>query len=144
MGIQGRSATLLPGMDNTESEVARLRELLRQAIRVSNVTNREIERRLGMSQGSLSRLLAGGIELKVQHILDILAILGLHPGTFFEVAYPDSPKDHSSLQLIHAAMSRRGEKKKEPTSIQPTQEQIEAMVTKALRKLLLSDVAVGE
>jgi transcriptional regulator with XRE-family HTH domain len=131
-------------MDNTESEVVRLRELLRHAIRVSNVTNREIERRLGISQGSLSRLLAGGIELKVQHVLDILAILGLHPGTFFEVAYPDPPKDQSSLQLIHAAMNRRDKALGGPAPSQPTQEQIEAMVSKALRKLLMNDAAAGE
>ncbi|HEX6864802.1 MAG TPA: helix-turn-helix transcriptional regulator, partial [Thermoanaerobaculia bacterium] len=100
-------------MDNAEQpgpadqEVARLRELLRNAIRLSGVTNRKIERHLGMSQGSLSRLLAGGIELKVKHILEIVEILGLPPGQFFRIAYPEEAQPTSALQAFHKALSPR-------------------------------------
>lgn len=132
-------------VDPADQEVARLRELLRNAIRISGVTNRKIERRLGMSQGSLSRLLAGGIELKVKHILDIVEILGLPPGHFFRIAYPEEPQSASALQAFHKALSQRmgGKEEDEPPSAPLTQEQIEAMVAKALRKLLLNVETAG-
>lgn len=119
--------------------------MLRNAIRISGVTNRKIERRLGMSQGSLSRLLAGGIELKVKHILDIVEILGLPPGDFFRIAYPDEPQATSALHVFHKALSQRagGKNENEPPPSAIAQEQIEAMVAKALRKLLLNVETVG-
>lgn len=128
-------------VDPADQEVARLRELLRNAIRLSGVTNRKIERTLEMSQGSLSRLLAGGIELKVKHILKIVEILGLPPGHFFRIAYPEEPQPTSALQAFHKALSPRAEGKGDPEAPPPaavTQEQVEAMVAKAIRKLLLN------
>ena len=142
---------LLPGMDNADQagpadqEVVRLRELLRNAIRLSGVTNRKIERHLGMSQGSLSRLLAGGIELKVKHILEIVEILGLPPGQFFRIAYPEEAQPTSALQAFQKALGQRTGAKgdNEPPSAAITQEQIEAMVAKALRRLLLNEETGG-
>lgn len=129
-------------VDAADREVVRLRELLRNAIRLSGVTNRAIERHLGMSQGSLSRLLAGGIELKVKHILEIVEILGLPPGEFFRIAYPEEAQPTSALQAFQKALGQRTEAKagSEPSSAAITQQQIEAMVTQALRKLLLSEM----
>lgn len=143
---------LLSGMDNAEQagpadqEVARLRELLRNAIRLSGVTNRKIERQLGMSQGSLSRLLAGGIELKVKHILEIVEILGLPPGQFFQIAYPEEAQPTSALQAFQKALGQRmgGRSEEEAPPAKITQEQVEVMVAKALRKLLLNAEAGGE
>lgn len=72
----------------TVDEVTRLTKLLRSAIKLSNISNREIERQLGMSAGTLSRLFSGGIELKVKHILDICDTIHFPPAKFFQAAYP--------------------------------------------------------
>src|SRR3954453_11332703 len=89
--------------DNPEQEeVDRLLLVLRTAIRILGLTNREVERRLGLTPSYLGRLLGGNIELKVEHVLAISRALGLAPAEFFELAdpqRPDSPSETS--KAIH-------------------------------------------
>ncbi|HEY0781062.1 MAG TPA: hypothetical protein VGE98_01300 [Thermoanaerobaculia bacterium] len=72
----------------TNEQIERMRWLLRTAIRVSDFTHREIEINLGWSGGSLSRLFSGEVELKIHHVLDILGVIQLPPGEFFQIAFP--------------------------------------------------------
>jgi transcriptional regulator with XRE-family HTH domain len=72
-------------------EVKRLLNVLRTAMKVLDITNREIEKKLGQSYGYLSRLFAGTIDLKMDHILDICDAIGLRPAEFFHLAYPRVP-----------------------------------------------------
>src|SRR4051794_33398660 len=60
----------------SEEQVARLTSVLRSAIRLSEYTNRDLERKLGFSGGYLSRLFGGQIDIKVSHILTVLEIIG--------------------------------------------------------------------
>jgi len=127
----------------TEKEVTRLRELLRRAVRVAGVPNKEIEARLNMSSGSLSRLFAGGIELKMKHVLDILKQIEMSPGDFFRLVYleddGDSSETAATLQgfLSHSRQERTESVRRTPGGTDLTQEEIEVMVAKALRRLLL-------
>jgi transcriptional regulator with XRE-family HTH domain len=129
----------------TDREVARLRELLRRATRLSGVSNKEIERRLNMSSGSLSRLFAGGIELKVKHVLDILKQIDMPPAAFFHLAFPDEEEDGSDIGIALKGLlgerktARKDTAQRPPAG--PTQEEIEEMVTRALRKMLLGPEA---
>jgi transcriptional regulator with XRE-family HTH domain len=70
------------------AEVQRLINLLRTAMRILGVTNRDIERKLGLSPSYLSRLYSGGIELKAEHLIEIPQAMGLEPAEFFHLAYP--------------------------------------------------------
>ena len=72
-------------------EVTRLLNVLRTAMKVLGVTNREVEKKLELSYGYLSRLFAGSIDLKMDHILDICQAVGLQPAEFFHLAYPRPP-----------------------------------------------------
>jgi transcriptional regulator with XRE-family HTH domain len=85
--------------DNPEQEeVDRLLLVIRTAIRLLGLTNREVERRLGLTPSYLGRLFSGTIELKVEHVLAVSRALGLAPAEFFELAYPrrpDPPSDAS-------------------------------------------------
>lgn len=80
-------------------EVVRLTQLLAAAVKFSNTTQREIERKLGLSSGSLSRLFSGGIELKLKHVLDICEVIGFPPSRFFAAAFPHADERPESERL---------------------------------------------
>lgn len=125
-----------------EDEVVRLTNLLSAAIKFSNITQREVERQLHLSSGSLSRLFSGGIELKVKHVLDICEVIGFPPARFFQAAYPareeqQGPPDVARLQrLLEQLHPGVGEVTAEqPTPRQnPSQADIERMVLAAMAR----------
>src|SRR5688572_25377722 len=84
-----------------QEETQRLIQMLRVAMRILDVSNRDIEKQLGLSYGYLSRLFSGAIELKVEHILQILEVLGLTPAEFFHLAYPrrTTPPSEAAVRM---------------------------------------------
>ena len=70
----------------------RVLDTLKTALRLLGVTNREVESRLEMSHGYLSRILAGAIELRVEHVLAIVEVIGIDPAEFFDLAFPVRPE----------------------------------------------------
>jgi transcriptional regulator with XRE-family HTH domain len=65
----------------------KLVETLRQKIREAGLTLREVEERLGLGKDYLRHVLSGRVDLKLKHVLAILAVLGLDPGPFFAEVY---------------------------------------------------------
>jgi hypothetical protein len=65
------------------SEVRRMRETLRNAVRQSPLRYAQIEQALGVQPGYLKDLFAGKIDLRVAHVFRILRILGIEPWNFF-------------------------------------------------------------
>lgn len=127
-------------MENqSDAEVARISELLKMAIRMSGASNREIERRLGLSGGYLSRLFSGGIELKVKHILDISDVIQLDPGEFLQIAFPPhreirSPTGKKLLDLVTRIQNVDAPSPARPQP-QVDSQQIEEMIRSAVRKV---------
>jgi transcriptional regulator with XRE-family HTH domain len=124
-----------------DAEVQRLINILRTAMRILGVTNREVERRIGMSPSYLTRVFSGGIELKVEHLLQISKAIGLEPAEFFHLAYPKrtSPGSKASGQLRDALRDLQPppeEKQPEPFS----DEQVEKLLLTTLRRLMGRDV----
>ena len=128
-----------------EDEVVRLTNLLSAAVKFSNITQREVERKLGLSSGSLSRLFSGGIELKVKHILDVCEVIGFSPSRFFHAAYPQREEETGEawrlqrlLEQLHPAQGTEpAEPEPEPQPAAapgPSQAEIERMVLAALGK----------
>lgn len=123
----------------SEEEVARLAGLLSAAVKFSGRTQREVERQLEWSAGSMSRLFSGGIELKAKHILDICDAIGFPPARFFRTAYPhlqesDGP-DVLRIQRLLEQLYPPPEPKEPPAaSAAPDQAEIERMVMAALGK----------
>jgi transcriptional regulator with XRE-family HTH domain len=74
--------------ERAEIEVRRLTNLLSSAIKFSGWKQRDIEKSLGWSSGSMSRLLSGGIELKIKHVQEICGVIGFPPARYFHAAYP--------------------------------------------------------
>jgi len=127
-----------------EDEVVRLTNLLSAAVKFSNVTQREVERKLGLSSGSLSRLFSGGIELKIKHVLDVCEVIGFPPSRFFRAAYPQRDEESGEawrlqrlLEQLHPGKDREPGADHEPEPLptsNPTQADIERMVMAALGK----------
>lgn len=66
-------------------------DTLKLVLRLLEITNREIETKLGWSHGYLSCIFAGSIE----HVIEIAHYAGLSPAEFFHLAYPALPESLS-------------------------------------------------
>ena len=67
-----------------------LRDLFGKALRRSGLTSRRLEEELGIGHGNLSRLLNGGLDIKVRHLLAIARLLQVPPHRFLELGCPES------------------------------------------------------
>jgi transcriptional regulator with XRE-family HTH domain len=89
-------------------QVERMLLILRSAVRMSQLSNREVERRLGWSSGYLSRLFAQDMELKIDHVLNICTAIGFGPGELFRAVFPRKPGEATpgwagALTRLHPA-----------------------------------------
>ncbi len=84
----------------SHEEIVRIAAALRTAIRLSGISHRQVERELGLSTGYLTRILAGQVELRVRHVLDVCRVIGLPPDRFFGALFPqqDAPEAMSRLE----------------------------------------------
>lgn len=69
-------------------ETQQVLAFLKVAMTVFGLSARELERRLDLSPGYLSRLLAGKVELKVDHVCAIAQAMGVEPADIFHLALP--------------------------------------------------------
>jgi len=123
-------------------ETQRLLLTLRTAIQALGISIRELERRMGLSTGYLSRILGGKVELRVDHICSIARTLGLEPAEIFQAAFPlNAPVSAAALQ-IRAALRKlppAGQEGMAPGETTPFQEQspeeVEQLMEKTLRRL---------
>lgn len=79
-------------------ETQHVLDVLKHAIRAAGLKNRDVERELGWSGSYLSRLFAGTIELRFEHILKIAGAAGLAPAEIVHALYP-VPRDPPSETL---------------------------------------------
>lgn len=131
----------------SKSEGARITAMLQSAIRLSNLTYRDVERELGWSVGTITRLMRGGLEFKLKHLLSILRVIHFSPARLFVVAYPftrgDNPAEDRLQRLLE---NMHGEPETWERTSAPsaparpkqavTQEDVDSMVMVSLRKLI--------
>ena len=121
-------------------ETQHLLDVLRSVIRVLGYTYSDIALKMGVGSGYLSRLFAGKIELKVDHVVSIARAIGLEPEEILNLAWTE-PKNPPSLaaaryrELVAGAESARRPLSwaAEPS---PAEGDVEAAVAKALQRLL--------
>jgi len=95
-----------------DTEIRRLATLLEAVLRYRGpggglrVGARAMERQLGWSAGTLSRILQGKIELKVRHILDVLEVLEVPAEDFFELSYQQRSRETTAQELLTFLESR--------------------------------------
>ena len=126
-------------------EVDRLMNVLRTAIRLLGLTNREIERRLQMTPSYLSRLFGGAIELKVEHVIAIARAIGIEPAEFFALAYPrlpDPPSEpYETIRTLLRDMQQPESSSRTPVAL--TAEEIDERIRESVRQAL-QDFASGK
>jgi transcriptional regulator with XRE-family HTH domain len=128
-------------------------------MRVLGFTNREVERRLGVSGGYLTRLFSGVMELRFEHIVDIARAIGLEPQEIFELVYaqPRQPPTEAAQRiretfglaqpLAPAVPAAKVESPRDEESLEAIEQGMERMMMKMLRKLfaeMMAKGAVGE
>lgn len=115
--------------------------VLKTAMRVLGYTNRDVERKLGLSSSYLSRLFSGVIELRFEHIVDIARAIGLEPEEILHFAYPHpkEPPSEAATRLREVTGSFRlsppAQAPAPPPQPAPTEEELEKLMLRTLRKL---------
>src|SRR5215207_6275826 len=123
-------------------EVQHMLTVLKTAMRVLGLTNRDVERKLGLSSSYLSRLFSGIIELRFEHVVDIAQAMGmeLDEVLYFAYPYPKQPPTEAATRLremmgsfqppaLGAAASAA------PLHAAPSEEDLERLMAKTLRKM---------
>jgi transcriptional regulator with XRE-family HTH domain len=79
-------------------------DVLRTTIRALGVNLRDVEKRLGVSGGYLTRLFSGVINLKFDHIVEIAEAIGVEPEEILRRAFPPSqqPATPEALRVREA------------------------------------------
>jgi hypothetical protein len=126
-------------MATPERRTEHLAQVLKSAVRLSRLPYREIETRLDLHAGALSRLLNGGIELKVRHVEEICGVIGLPAGRLLRVAYPVDEESapgtqvEEALERLHVGPRRR--QPRAPAASPPfSLDDVERCILSALRK----------
>jgi len=134
---------------NVESEIRRLADLLEAVLRYRGgaentglrVGARAIERKLGWSAGTLSRVLKGKIEFKIRHVLDVLEVLRISPLDFFELAYgrSESTTAQGLMRFLEARGFRGGFGSGSPVQEEATisDAELDRRILEALRRISL-------
>jgi len=82
-----------------KEQTVHLNQILKRSIGSLGFSLREVERRLGLSRGYLTRLFGGEIDLKMDHVVDIAGVLGIAPEEIFRLAFPPSREEPDSLAV---------------------------------------------
>ncbi|HSK75129.1 MAG TPA: helix-turn-helix transcriptional regulator [Thermoanaerobaculia bacterium] len=88
-------------------EVFRILEVINTLLRVLGISNREVERRLGLHPSSLTRFFNGQVETKLEVVLGIARVIGLEYEELFHFAYPgplDPESESPTARTIRARM----------------------------------------
>jgi transcriptional regulator with XRE-family HTH domain len=123
-------------------ETQHLLSVLRSTIRVLGYSYNDVAAKLGVGSGYLSRLFAGKIELKVDHVVSIARAIGFEPEEIIHLAYP-APKNPPSLaaaryqELVSGVAPATWRSASRSAPAAPANEaDLDAAVARAFQKLL--------
>jgi transcriptional regulator with XRE-family HTH domain len=116
-------------------DLTQLRQLLARAVQASGMKSRALERALGLGSGSLRRLLAGDLDLKVEYLTRLARLLRIPAADLLAAGCPEA-----NAAPRHRLADWLGPT--EPTAptaappAPPSPEELQAMVRAAIREEL--------
>ena len=122
-------------------EVKHMLSVLRSVIRGLGYNYQDVANKLGLSNGYMSRLFSGKIELKFQHIVEIARVLGFEVEEIFHLAYPKqkeptSPAAQRYQMLTQIDAGTPTSRYLAPRPLVSEEDEMERRVANALRNLL--------
>jgi transcriptional regulator with XRE-family HTH domain len=120
-------------------ESQHLLNVLRSAVRILGYTYNDVATKLGVGSGYLSRLFAGKIELKVDHVVNIAKAIGFEPEELMHLAWPQPRNPPSLAAARYRELIAGAEPARRPGAwpAEPSAEgDLEAAVAKALQRIL--------
>ncbi|HEX4952999.1 MAG TPA: helix-turn-helix transcriptional regulator [Thermoanaerobaculia bacterium] len=131
---------------SSEDDVQKVLALLKRAIRSSGLSQKEVDRKIGVQPGYLSQVMIGRLDLKAKHLLRALEAIQVDPAGFFNLAFPaDRSRPHASgdtLPLAAAAPLRQATAAPEPDS--PSDDDFRRLVARALAEELGLSMGSGD
>jgi len=116
----------------SESDLKQLREVLREAVKAAGLTNRDMERRLGLGSGTLFRLFDGTLDLRVRHLLALADLLEIPPSDLLELGCPDAVS--RAKRRLADVIGRKSSPPAEPTAASLSLDQLKELVRNAVRE----------
>jgi transcriptional regulator with XRE-family HTH domain len=132
----------MPKKPPEDPEIQRILDVMQTLLRVLDLSNREIERRLALSPSYLTRVFTGYVEVKLEHILSIARAMGLTPAEFFEFAYPETLEPPSeAAKTIRARLAKLQPARPAGSTAQPpppllSEQEINRIIDARLKKLV--------
>ena len=113
-------------------------DVLRTTIRALGLTLSEVEKRLGVSRGYLTRLFSGTMDLRFDQIAEIAEAVGVEAEEVLRLAFPPSqkPATPEALRLREALGVPSPEPPPPPQVESALERELERIVAKTLRKMV--------
>ncbi|HEX7180300.1 MAG TPA: helix-turn-helix transcriptional regulator [Thermoanaerobaculia bacterium] len=126
-------------------ETQQMIQVIRTVMRLLGFRNSDLERKLGVSAGYLSRVFSGGIELRFDLIAEIAELMGLRVDELFRFAYPETGEPPSDM-AVRLRESTETFRPAPAVHAGPNPEELERVFTRSLRKFFgeVSKAAGGE
>jgi transcriptional regulator with XRE-family HTH domain len=124
-----------------QEDVQQVLSLLKRAIRSSGLSQKEVDRRIGVQPGYLSQVMIGRLDLKLKHLLRALEAIEVDPGGFFNLAFPDHASSRSGrgdlLSLLPSGLTAsRGQNASDEASTGVSDSEFQRLVARALAEEL--------
>ena len=128
-----------------DDDIRRYAKVLEAVVKLSDLSTRELERRLELGGGTLNRIFTGKIDLKLRHILLVLEVVGMKPERFFQLASAQPPAGEEmgsalaaeileSFQRFGYSIGRPATLADRPLSDEELDRRIEAALGRVLEK----------
>jgi len=126
----------------SDEHLGRYVQILDSLIKRERLSQNEVERRLGWSKGSLSRLLSGKRGLEIRHLLQVLEVIKVTPQEFYGLVHPPvAPASLASAVMVEIA----GDGGSLPPMVLPprlTAEELDVRIEEALRRVFAEQAKV--
>ncbi len=125
-----------------QEDVQQVLALFKRAIRSSGLSQKEVDRRIGVQPGYLSQVMIGRLDLKLKHLLRGLEAIDVDPAGFFSLALRaengGAPRGSDLLRLMPAHEAEP----QEPSLMGLSDDHLERLVARALAEELKPDPAI--